>query len=101
MQKTRGRIIAVEAGRDASERKGHDSRSARAVDGRSPEKIPMTESDTKPRPGLRLITDFQFFDHDGSHMWRSYRAGDAVSDEKEIAWLVAIGAPVEEAIYRR
>jgi hypothetical protein len=55
----------------------------------------MTESDTKPRPGLRLITDFQFFDLDRS-MWRSYRAGDVVSDEKEIHWLVGIAAPVVE-----
>ena len=61
----------------------------------------MTEADTKPRPGLRLITDFQFFDHDGSHMWRSYRAGDVVDDPAEMQWLTKIGAPVQEATFRR
>jgi hypothetical protein len=67
---------------------------------RAQEEVQVT-ADTERRPSLRFTKDFQFFDHDGSHMWRSYRAGEAVSDEKEIAWLVAIGAPVEEAIYRR
>jgi len=60
----------------------------------------MTEADTTPRPGLRLITDFQFFDLDRS-MWRSYRAGDVVVEPAETEWLTKIGAPVQEATFRR
>jgi hypothetical protein len=62
----------------------------------------MTDlADTKHRPGIRFTKDFQFFDHSRSHTWRSWRAGDVLEDPKDIEWLVAIGAPVEEAIYRR
>jgi hypothetical protein len=57
----------------------------------------MTEH-TTPRPGLRFTKDFQFFDHARTHMMRSWHRGDVVSDEKDIAWLVGIAAPVEEAI---
>jgi hypothetical protein len=58
----------------------------------------MTD-DMKPR--LRFTKDFQFYDHSGSNMWRSWSAGDVVDDRKDVEWLTAIGAPVEEAIYRR
>jgi hypothetical protein len=46
-------------------------------------------------PGLRFTRDFEFYDHAGSNMWRSWSAGDVVSDEKEIAWLLSIEAPVD------
>ena len=61
----------------------------------------MTDfADTK-RPGLRFKDNFQFFDQDGSRLWRSYRTGDVVDDPAEMQWLTNIGAPVEQAIYRR
>jgi hypothetical protein len=56
----------------------------------------MTEADTNQRLGLRFTRDFSFYDEHGTHLWRSYRAGDVVSDEKEIHWLVGIAAPVVE-----
>lgn len=59
------------------------------------------EADTKHRPGIRFTADFQFYDHSGSNTWRSFSAGDVVNDQKDVQWLTSIGAPVEEAIYRR
>jgi hypothetical protein len=63
----------------------------------------MTEdlADTEHRPRLRLTSDFQFFDQDVSHTWRSFRAGDIVDDPRTIEWLTSIGAPIEPAIFRR
>jgi hypothetical protein len=55
----------------------------------------------KRRPGLRFTKDFQFFDHDGSHTWRSFNRGDIVDDPRTIEWLTEIGAPIEPAIFRR
>ena len=55
----------------------------------------MTDN-TKPRPGLRFTKDFQFFDHARTHMMRSWHRGDVVTDEKDIAWLLALQAPIEE-----
>lgn len=49
----------------------------------------------KRRPSLRLTKDFEFFDQDGSHLWRTYRASTVVADPKEMEWLTKIGAPVE------
>ena len=57
-------------------------------------------ADTK-RAGIRFKGNFQFFDQDGSRLWRSYRTGDVVDDPAEMQWLTNIGAPVEPAIYRR
>ena len=52
-------------------------------------------TDSKHRPGLRFTKDFQFYDHSGSNMWRSYCAGDVVSDAVDIEWLLSLGAPVD------
>jgi hypothetical protein len=68
---------------------------------RAQEAVAMTELANEKRPGIRFTRDFQFFDHSRSQMWRSYRVGDVVDDPGDIEWLTAIGAPVEEAIYRR
>jgi len=61
----------------------------------------VTDATDPNRPGIRFTKDFQFFDHSRSQMWRSYRTGDVVDDPAEMQWLTNIGAPVEEAIYRR
>jgi hypothetical protein len=61
----------------------------------------MTELTNEKRPGLRFTKDFQFFDHARSHTWRSFRSGDVVDDPGDIEWLTNLGAPVQEAIYRR
>jgi hypothetical protein len=71
------------------------------LDGRAPEKAPMTDLTDTNRPGIRFTKDFGFFDHARTHMWRSWSAGDVVDDPRDIDWLVGIGAPVQEEIYRR
>jgi hypothetical protein len=50
-------------------------------------------SETEPQ--YRFTRDFEFFDQDGSHLWRSWRAGAIVTDPKEIEWLIARTAPLE------
>ena len=50
-------------------------------------------SETEPR--YRFTSDFEFFDYDGSRLWRSWRAGTVITDAKEIQWLIARTAPVE------
>jgi hypothetical protein len=60
----------------------------------------MTELANEKR-GIRFKKDFQFFDHARSHTWRSFRAGDVVDDPAEMQWLANIGAPVQEATFRR
>jgi hypothetical protein len=44
---------------------------------------------------VRFTKDFQFFDYDGSRLYRRWRTGDLISAPKEIEWLFARGAPVE------
>jgi hypothetical protein len=52
-------------------------------------------SSVESEPRYRFTSDFEFFDYDGSRLWRSWRAGTVITDAKEIAWLTARGAPVE------
>ena len=52
-------------------------------------------SSVESEPRYRFTKDFQFFDYDGSRLWRSWRAGTVITDAKEIEWLTARGAPVE------
>jgi hypothetical protein len=52
-------------------------------------------SSVESEPRYRFTRDFEFFDQDGSHLWRSWRAGTVITDIKEIEWLTARGAPVE------
>jgi hypothetical protein len=51
-------------------------------------------------PGLRFTKNFQFYDHSGSNMWRSWSAGDVVNDPSDIEWLLSIGAPVDRTEIR-
>ena len=51
----------------------------------------MTES----KPLYRFVKDFEFFDCDGTRLYRTWREGAVVSDPKEIEWLIARTAPVE------
>jgi hypothetical protein len=50
-------------------------------------------SETEPR--YRFITDFEFFDYDGSRLYRTWRAGTVITDPAEIEWLTARTAPLE------
>jgi hypothetical protein len=54
----------------------------------------MTESELR----YRFTKDFEFFDYDGSRLWRSWHAGTVITDPKEIEWLIARTAPVERII---
>jgi hypothetical protein len=54
----------------------------------------MEATDTN-RHGIRFTRDFEFYDHSGSNMWRSWSAGDVVNDPRDIEWLTSIGAPIE------
>jgi len=60
----------------------------------------MTELANEKR-GIRFKKDFAFYDHSGSQMWRSWSAGEIVDDPRDIEWLTNLGAPVEQAIFRR
>jgi hypothetical protein len=45
---------------------------------------------------VRFTKDFSFFDQRSiAHQWRSWRAGNVVSDPKDIEWLTKLDAPVE------
>jgi hypothetical protein len=46
-------------------------------------------------PRYRFTKDFEFFDCDGTRLYRTWREGAIVSDPKEIQWLIARTAPVE------
>jgi hypothetical protein len=52
-------------------------------------------SSVESEPRYRFTSDFQFFDYDGSRLWRSWHAGTVITDAKEIQWLIARTAPVE------
>jgi hypothetical protein len=51
--------------------------------------------ETESEPRYRFTHDFQFFDYDGSRLYRTWRAGAIVTDPKEIDWLTARTAPLE------
>ena len=53
----------------------------------------MSGAESEPR--YRFTKDFEFFDYDGSRLWRSWHAGTVITDAKEIEWLIARTAPVE------
>lgn len=44
----------------------------------------------------RLTGDFAFYDDRGSHLWREWPEGAIVTDQSEIDFLTARGAPVEK-----
>ena len=58
----------------------------------------MKESPTSPvRPlASRLTADFAFYDQNGSHLWRSWREGEIVTDVDAIKFLESHSAPVEK-----
>jgi hypothetical protein len=53
----------------------------------------VKESNTKRR--YRVARDFAFYDERGSHIWRSWRSGNEVTDPKDIALLTARDVPLE------
>jgi hypothetical protein len=61
----------------------------------------VTDATDPNRPGIRFTKDFQFYDHSGSQMWRSWSAGEIVDDPRDIEWLTNLGAPVARALFRR
>jgi hypothetical protein len=43
----------------------------------------------------RVARDFAFYDERGSHIWRSWRSGDEVTDPKDITLLIERDVPLE------
>ena len=60
----------------------------------------ITELENAEPHQVRLKSHFWFYDVH-RHCSREFPAGAVVSDAVDIEWLVAIGAPIEEAIFRR
>jgi hypothetical protein len=54
----------------------------------------MTEATTK-RYQLRMTSDYEFFEYDGTHLYRRWAAGQIVTDDADIKLLEGHVAPVE------